>query len=566
MLPVFCRCLAVAVLLVLEVFYLTIRFDTRGLDFEPRWWGSWMGEVHWVPRFAIAMGGALLLFAGKAIWEALPRLASELQPLRRAGPALLAHLVTYAAFTSVTVLVFERDTRQVANASLWVAAWWALGFLSVALLALSAFHLRVWARCLWQGRWPLAAAATVAVAASVFGWATDFLWRPLGQGTVWAVVALLRMLGIETVSDTTFLIVGTPSFAVAIAPSCSGYEGIGLFWTFIGVYLWLFRKCLCFPQALLLIPVGTILMWCCNALRIAGLITVGSWGSEAVALGGFHSQVGWLAFNAVALGLVAGSQRLRFFTSESVCHAAACAMLSRPLRSSAPAQIDERPRKHATPGVKAYPPANAAAPYLAPFLAVLATGMMTTAFSAEFDYCYPVRLLVGGAVLYHYRRFYSGLGWPCSCPGAAIGAGVFVLWMAVDRLQVQPGIGSAFPEALAGMGQWWAMSWLLVRMAGYVVLTPVVEELAFRGYLNSRLSGNHCQEIGQFTWLSFLLSSLLFGLSHQGHWLAGSMAGMGYALALYRRRNLMDAVLAHATTNALIAGYVLLTERWSLWG
>jgi CAAX prenyl protease-like protein len=103
-------------------------------------------------------------------------------------------------------------------------------------------------------------------------------------------------------------------------------------------------------------------------------------------------------------------------------------------------------------------------------------------------------------------------------------------------------------------------------LVGYVVLTPLVEELAFRAYLTSRLTGDNCQQIGQFTWLSFVVSSLLFGLFHQGHWLAGSLAGMGYALALYRRRQLMDAVLAHATTNALIAGYVLLTQRWSLWG
>src|SRR4029077_19809469 len=124
---------------------------------------------------------------------------------------------------------------------------------------------------------------------------------------------LLRLLCAETVYDPVLLNVGTVSFTVEIGPGCSGYEGIGLFWTFIGIYLWLFRKDLCFPQAFLLIPLGTALMWFCNVLRIAGLIALGTYGSRAVALGGFHSQVGWLAFIAVALGLVAGSQRLGFF-------------------------------------------------------------------------------------------------------------------------------------------------------------------------------------------------------------------------------------------------------------
>jgi hypothetical protein len=40
---------------------------------------------------------------------------------------------------------------------------------------------------------------------------------------------------------------------------------------------------------------------------------------------------------------------------------------------------------------------------------------------------------------------------------------------------------------------------------------------------------------------------------------------MFYALALYGRRKLSDAVLAHATTNALIAAHVLASGKWSLW-
>jgi membrane protease YdiL (CAAX protease family) len=52
---------------------------------------------------------------------------------------------------------------------------------------------------------------------------------------------------------------------------------------------------------------------------------------------------------------------------------------------------------------------------------------------------------------------------------------------------------------------------------------------------------------------------------HPGRWLAGTLAGMLYAIALYRRGQLVDAVLAHGTTNALLAVYVLTTGSWSLW-
>ena len=41
--------------------------------------------------------------------------------------------------------------------------------------------------------------------------------------------------------------------------------------------------------------------------------------------------------------------------------------------------------------------------------------------------------------------------------------------------------------------------------------------------------------------------------------------GILYALAMYRRGKLGDAVLAHAVTNALIAVSVLATGDWTMW-
>ena len=71
--------------------------------------------------------------------------------------------------------------------------------------------------------------------------------------------------------------------------------------------------------------------------------------------------------------------------------------------------------------------------------------------------------------------------------------------------------------------------------------------------------------LGQFSWLSFLISSVLFGALHGGMWLHGTIAGMTFALALYQRGALGDAVQAHATTNALIVLYVFATGHWAVW-
>jgi CAAX prenyl protease-like protein len=110
-----------------------------------------------------------------------------------------------------------------------------------------------------------------------------------------------------------------------------------------------------------------------------------------------------------------------------------------------------------------------------------------------------------------------------------------------------------------------ALAWVVFRVVGSVVTVPVAEELAFRGYALRRLASSDFEQTPlRFTWLSFLLSSILFGALH-GRWLAGTVAGMFYACALYRRGRVGDAILAHATTNALIAADVLILGNWNLW-
>jgi CAAX prenyl protease-like protein len=111
-----------------------------------------------------------------------------------------------------------------------------------------------------------------------------------------------------------------------------------------------------------------------------------------------------------------------------------------------------------------------------------------------------------------------------------------------------------------------AAAWLLFRVLGSVVIVPIAEELAFRGYLLRRLISADFDQISmvRFTWFSFLVSSVLYGAMH-GRWLAGTVAGMFYAWAMYRRGRVGDAIIAHATTNALIAADVVIFGNWYLW-
>ena len=58
---------------------------------------------------------------------------------------------------------------------------------------------------------------------------------------------------------------------------------------------------------------------------------------------------------------------------------------------------------------------------------------------------------------------------------------------------------------------------------------------------------------------------MAFGLLHGDRWLAGTVAGLIYAVTYLRRGRIGDAVVAHAITNALLAGSVLVGGKWDLW-
>ncbi|HWY86586.1 MAG TPA: exosortase E/protease, VPEID-CTERM system [Gemmataceae bacterium] len=534
------RWILLAVLLLGELIGLTICFDTASLAQVPTWWADLLGQSPLVPRLALVIAAATFFFSGN-------RLRSDLEHLPQSEyywPAwvfVLGHLFAFACFAWTTSKVLGGQIQTSTVSELWVIAWALLGLLTVALWGAAALPPSLWVPLVRRGAGSLVAGLLIGAAAWGAGNLTDFLWPPLSFSTFWVVRALLGLGASEVVCDPDNFVVGTPDFAVTIAPECSGYEGIGLIWVFLAVYLWRSRAELRFPRALLVVPLATGAIWLANSVRIAALIGVGSSISRDIALGGFHSQAGWLAFIAIALGVMALAQRVPFF-----------------------AVPPDDQIKDLTPDSST---ADVTPAYLVPYMVLLGSTMITGLFVAGFDWYYPLRVVLTGAVLWYFRCAYGGPHWTFSSTPLVIGATVFVLWLALEPASSFTSTASdQFGEALANAPTMGATLWLIFRALGSVVTVPLAEELAFRGFLTRRLISTDIEAVppGRFTWLSFLVSSLLFGLLHE-RWLAGTLAGMFYALALYRRQRLADAVLAHATTNALLTGYVLVTRSWALW-
>ena len=127
--------------------------------------------------------------------------------------------------------------------------------------------------------------------------------------------------------------------------------------------------------------------------------------------------------------------------------------------------------------------------------------------------------------------------------------------------------GAAMPGKLAAMAAVSRGIWIVCRVLGAVLMVPIVEELAYRGYLMRRLRSSDFESVSfkSVSWVGLAAASIVFGAAHGALWLPGAAAGLAYGLIVVRRGRLGEAVAAHATTNALIAATVLAGDQWQLW-
>ena len=140
-----------------------------------------------------------------------------------------------------------------------------------------------------------------------------------------------------------------------------------------------------------------------------------------------------------------------------------------------------------------------------------------------------------------------------------------ILWIVPSKAD-----GAPIRAALTGLSPAAGLGWIAVRAAGACLVIPLVEELAFRGFLLPWLSSGKAEDRARddvahtWTWSAVVVSSLAFGALHD-RWLLGTLAGLAFAGARLYRGRLGDAVLAHAVANAVVTMAVLGFGRWELW-
>ena len=487
---------------------------------------------HWGLRFLVAFIPALAIFAfvrGSAQLAATD-IAVRPAPLRLGW--LLLHAIFVAILGGLSFLLFRHTTSELSLAAVAILGiFMGIGALLSAALALAPASL--WggaARALGDIWWYAALAAVAGTGAMKL---SQGLWEPTAVFTFDMVQRLLTPLLPTLQADPSTMVLGTERFSVQIAEVCSGLEGVGLMLAFSGAWLLCFRKEYIFPRALLLVPASLLAIFALNSFRIAALILIGNAGFPDVAISGFHSQAGWIAFIAVACGLVVLSRRSSWLNRIALVDATA-------------------------------PTHNPTAVYLMPLLAILGAGTVSHAMSSDFEFFYPLRVIAGVALLLRYRKQLAALNWQWSWRGPMVGVLVFVAWMIGAHFLLPQ---QAMPDKLAVMTPFLRGLWILSRIAGSVFIVPIAEELAYRGYLMRRLIRADFESLAyrSVRWPALAVAAVVFGMVHGALWLPGIVAGLAYGLILVRSGRLGEAVAAHATTNALVVIAVLASGQWQLW-
>jgi exosortase E/protease (VPEID-CTERM system) len=461
---------------------------------------------------------------GARIFE--PRAAEDIRV-----PWLIAHALLVLPLAPLAFFLYRDpgdEPRFVALA--------ALSVLLIAAAVLAAF----WAMAPWStwrdaarrlGALWIYAALVAAMATLALPWVQK-LWPSAAALTFELVRFLLQPFLPLLSADPSKLILSTNRFSVEISEGCSGLEGLGLMLAFCSGWLLLFRTEYRFPRALVLVPIGLLLVFALNAVRIAALVLIGHAGYPDVAEYGFHTQAGWIGFTCAAGAVVLFSRRSRWMNRSAY---------------SGDARGD-----------------NPTAAYLMPFLAMQAAGILALAMSGGFDALYSLRLVAGVAALAYYRSRLTGLDWRFSWRGPITGVAIFVVWMLAARIWLTP---SALPQSLSSFSPMLRFGWITSRALTAIAIVPIAEELAYRGYLLRRLIGADFESVpfAAVHLPALGLTSVLFGVNHGVMWAPGIVAGWLYGRLVCRTGRIGESVAAHATTNGLLAGLVIFSDQWQFW-
>lgn len=212
-----------------------------------------------------------------------------------------------------------------------------------------------------------------------------------------------------------------------------------------------------------------------------------------------------------------------------------------------------------------------------PFVLFIAlTALQPYAGATGLYWIYLVKTILVGAILWSSRSLIPEMQWKRSWEGLLVGVAVFVLWIKLGDAFRAVGLGSFgewrfsgrswIPVADYGSNSLMVPFFLAVRIIGSVLVVPPMEEVFYRSFIYRYIRNPNFESVplGQFAWMPFIVTSLLFGFEHR-EWLAGILCGFAYQGLVCWKKRLDDAITAHAVTNGLLAFWVITKHQWQFW-
>lgn len=134
----------------------------------------------------------------------------------------------------------------------------------------------------------------------------------------------------------------------------------------------------------------------------------------------------------------------------------------------------------------------------------------------------------------------------------------------------------------------WSTYGFVLRIFSAVLIVPVFEELFIRGYifrvafqwdlnrknktmmsaLHETLDNHHINSVRPGAWnlMAIGISTIAFTAGHlPAEWLAAAAYNILMCLLWIMRKDLLSCMVAHGTTNLILALYVYYTGHWGLW-
>ena len=204
-------------------------------------------------------------------------------------------------------------------------------------------------------------------------------------------------------------------------------------------------------------------------------------------------------------------------------------------------------------------------PHILPFLLLALFIYLSPLLNISKAVSYPVQTFAISVILiWFWKAYREEIRFTFDWVAIIAGILVFFIWVLPENFLPQMGSSEFNPHNLASGNMVYFL--MIIRLFGAAMVIPLVEELFWRSFALRFLIKSEFKSVplGQFSWFSFVAVSIAFGFEHH-RWLVGIVAGVIYALVLYRSKNLFSPILAHAVTNFLLGVYVIGTGKWYFW-